>query len=108
MPQHTNYFISGVWKDAEGSITHVFLHGKLESGFTAGIKTTEANVITLLKQEQVIKTIRWNYQFRQWNVGAVVEVIREGKKAYVRTVKDTAVSDTLDNMIVMNGFFKES
>jgi hypothetical protein len=107
MAVHPNYFISGVWKNDRGIITDVFLHLNTENGFKGGKKSTEASVIALLKANQTISTIRWDYSSAKWKRGASVIIVREGNTEFLRTQKDATVIDNLDNMIKMNGYLND-
>src|ERR1700737_2042205 len=100
-----NHFISGVWKTDAGVITDVFLHLNTATGFNAGRKTTEAAVIQLLKTNNTVMTLKWDYKTATWKRGAYVTVVKESSKEFLRSVKDTTVEDNLDNMIKMNGYF---
>lgn len=100
-----NYFITGVWKTDAGVVTDVFLHLNTSTGFNAGKKTTEAGVIQLIKANNTVMTLKWDYKNTMWKRGAYIAVVKEGNKEFLRSVKDTMVEDNLDNMIKMNGFF---
>ena len=96
-----NYFISGVWKDNAERITDVLLHFVNENNtFNLGVKTTELNVIALLKSKKTIKTITWGYP--GWNPGASVIVFTIGNKEYLKTVANASKKDNLDNLINMH------
>lgn len=100
-----NYFVTGVWKTDEGVITDAFLHLNTSSGFNAGKKTSETSVIQLLKTNNTVMTLKWDYKNTSWKRGAYVTVVKEGNKEFLRSVKDSTVEDNLDNMIKMNGYF---
>lgn len=100
-----NYFITGVWKTDAGVITDAFLHLNTATGFNAGKKTIEADAIQLLKANNLVMTLKWDYKTATWRRGAYVTVVKEGNKEFLRSVKDTTVEDNLDNMIKMNGYF---
>ncbi len=100
-----NYFITGVWKTDADVITDVFLHLNTATNFKAGRKTTEAAVILLLKGNNTVMTLKWNYKTATWKRGAYVNVVKEDNKEFLRSVKDAIVEDNLDNMIKMNGYF---
>lgn len=97
-----NYFITGVWK-TDNNITHVLLHENTVDHFKAGIKTTEAKVISLIRAGYSVMTLRWSYQSAGWYRGAFIEIVGNGEDAYIRTHKDASVSDNLDNIIQLNG-----
>lgn len=99
--KQADYYISGVWKNNTGIITDVMLHSVDEdNSFNLGVKTSELNVITLLKSQKKIKTITWNYP--DWNIGATVIVVSIGSKEYLKTVPNATQKDNLDNSISMN------
>ena len=99
-----SYFITGVWKNDNGAITHVYLHQHdlARNQFYTGQKTTEAEAIRLIRANNVVRTLRWDYASATWLIGALVQVV--GTPPYLRTVADATVIDNLDNMINMNGF----
>lgn len=95
-----DYFISGVWKDSSERITEVLLHTVTDTNsFLLGVKTSESNVINLLKSKKTVKTITWNYP--GWNIGASVIVASNGINEYLRTVPNATAKDNLDNSINM-------
>lgn len=98
-----NYFISAVSFDGQGIITHVYLHLVYndEKSFRQGVKTTEADAIQLIKNNNIIKTLVWNYTQASWNIGASVIVVKEQQKEFLRTKGDKTVRDNLDNLINM-------
>lgn len=100
-----NYFITGVWKTDAGVITDVFLHSNASTGFSTGKKTAEASVIQLLKANNTVMTLKWDYKTASWKRGASVTVVKEGNKEFLRSEKDATVEDNLDNMIKMNFYF---
>lgn len=105
-----NYFVTGVWKNSESEITHVFLHkntyeaSKSTNTFNPGVKTSEAEVIRLINAGNLVMTLRWNYTNASWAIGARIEVVTRGTTHYLRSHKDSQVYDNLDNMINMDGF----
>jgi len=100
MARSANYFISGVWKDNNDNITHVLLH-EVNDGdsFIGGVKTTEFSAINLIKQNNIIYTITWDYP--GWNLGANVTYVKNGNHEYLRTVANATKKDNLDNSINM-------
>ena len=105
MPVPPNYFISGVWFTKSTSskrISSVFLHRNTETGFEKGIKTSEADVIKLLKGKSTIMTLRWDYSAASWKKGAYVGYETLQNVEILRTHKDATVTDNLDNMIDMD------
>lgn len=77
-----NYFISGVWKTDTGVITDVFLHLNTATGFQVGKKTTEATVVQLLKANNTVMTLKWDYKTATWKRGAYITVVKEGNKDF--------------------------
>ncbi|WP_348825506.1 DUF3892 domain-containing protein [Flavobacterium aestuarii] len=94
----TDYFITGVWKDANGNITDVFLHENSNNGFEKGIRSSEKSVIQLIKNGKTIKTLIWNYP--NWKQKAEVIVVQD----YLRTKPNDSEKDNLDNLIDMNAY----
>ncbi len=100
----TTHIITGVWKDSQKRITHVYLHTvNPKGGWNLGQKTTEAEAIKIVETlGNSVITKRWSYQNADWYDGAVVKVVKEGNNKYLRTVADAQISDNLDNMIRMH------
>jgi hypothetical protein len=100
-----DYFITGVWFDTtetSKAISHVLLHQVNANGsWKHGIKTTEVDVIKLIKARKTIKTKTWNYEEADWNTGAVVYVETVNRKEVLRTKADPLIRDNLDNLIRM-------
>lgn len=93
-----NYFITGAWKTNTGVITDVFLHLKTATGFNVGKKTAEAAAIQLLKANNTVMTLKWDYKTATWKRGAYVTVVKENNKEFLRSVNDTTGEDNLDNI----------
>jgi hypothetical protein len=103
MAKWADYFISGVWKDTSGIITHVMLLSvNEENQYAKGVKASCTTVIRLLKIEKQIMTVTWGYP--GWKKGAIVTVVSENGKEYLRTVPNATEKDNLDNSIPMNDF----
>lgn len=103
MAKAANFFISGVWKNSTGNITHVHLHKVNENNsFDIGKKVSESEVIKLLKLKNTIMTIIWQYP--NWTLGASVEVVQSQFGEYLRTNRDKTAKDNLDNLIKMESF----
>jgi hypothetical protein len=99
-----DYLISGAWFTSNGGskkITHVLLHKDSETGFETGVKTSETEVIRLIKAGKTAKTIVWNYSKGTFNVGADVGYETVRGKEWLRTHKDGTVIDNLDYMLNM-------
>jgi hypothetical protein len=89
--------ISGVWKDAQGVITHYAVHHPAETGFYKAVKTAKVAAVQLLSiQGNSAMTWLWDYTLAYWKDGAAVEVI-QGQ--FLRTVHDGKVSDNLAHLI---------
>ncbi|GAA4456493.1 hypothetical protein GCM10023092_21800 [Rurimicrobium arvi] len=100
MAKTSDYYISGVWKDSSQVITHVMLHPVTDNnGFHRGEKTIESEVIKLIKQGNIIKTITWGYP--GWNIGAKVGAVTISGREYLKTDANATVKDNLDNSISM-------
>lgn len=100
------YYITGVWKDNSGVITHVYLHPTNSQGnLLGGSKTLVSSVVRLIVVNNIF-TLRWNYQTTSWVTGAAVRTILERStgRLFLRTVADAQLSDNLDNMINMHAF----
>ena len=105
----TNYFISGVWKDTQDRITYVMLH-EITNGtatstfnFAKGEKTSEAEVIKLIKKNHLVHTLLWKYP--RWVTGAQVKVVPlPNGNEYLRSNPDKLATDNLDNLIRMTAF----
>jgi len=95
------YYVSGVWKNVNNVITHLYVHPVNGTTLLHGVKNTEAEVINLINNGHVLNTMRWNYQTAQWAMGAkiIVVVDRSSSRSFVRTVPDAQVIDNLDNII---------
>ena len=96
------YFISGVWKNSNGVITHLNLHKTINNGqsFDAGVKTAENKVIALIALGNIIRTLRWSYP--AWSPEQDVRIINVGTSKYLRSVKDGVPTNNLDNLIIMD------
>lgn len=100
----THYYITGVWKDKQKRITDVMLHQVYNDGSfeTRGRKSNKKDVIQLIKNGKVIKTLVWNYP--GWIVGAVVTYETVNNEEYLRSVKDASTKNNLDNSLQMECF----
>ncbi|AWM14741.1 hypothetical protein DI487_13325 [Flavobacterium sediminis] len=100
----THYYITGVWKDNQGRITDVMLHTVNNNGTfqTRGKKNNKKDVIKLIKNGKVIKTLVWDYP--GWNLGAVVTYETINNEEYLRSVKDASTKNNLDNSLQMECF----
>lgn len=104
-----NYLISGIWKSTHGTseyVSYVALHEYTSTGYNAGNKTSKDAVIKLIKAGHTVETMRWNYRTAGWEPGAIVEYETRNGVEYLRTHKDATVTDNLDNMIDLDGLYK--
>ncbi|RKS14290.1 DUF3892 domain-containing protein [Flavobacterium sp. 120] len=104
MSKSSHYYITGVWKDAQQRITDVMLHEVIDdSNFKNGAKKTKAEVVQLIKNNYIVKTLIWGYP--TWNVGAKVIYETVNFVEYLRSIPDTSIKNNLDNSIPMDAFF---
>lgn len=96
----SQYFISGVWKNKQGDITHVLLHAFNNNVLAKGKRFMEKDVITLIKSGHEVTTIKWNYTVGTWMPGEKVVVVKLLHE-FLQTVPDSTIQDKLDNMIRM-------
>lgn len=103
MAKSADFFISGVWKDANESITYLHIHKVNDNNsFQQGIKQSKSDVIGLINKGYGIMTIVWGYP--SWNLGAKVEIVKSPFGDYLRTNRDKTAKDNLDNLIGMIPF----
>jgi len=104
-----DFFVTGVWKDNSGRISHLLLHpngatpADPEIYFGAGIKTAADHATNLIEASRSMMTLRWNYSAATWEKGAFIAVAREGNTKYLHIIKDASEEDHLDHVIRMNG-----
>jgi hypothetical protein len=103
MAKWADYLITGIWVDDADKITHVMLHEDSETNFSRLGKTSESEVIKLIKQNKTVRTITWNYP--SWKKGALVEYATRNGKEYLRTNPNSTEKDNLDNSLRMSVFF---
>ena len=101
MTKNEDYYVTGVWKDNQARITDVNLHTvNSDTTFqTKGTKTTKASVITLIKNNKVIKTLVWKYP--GWNVGAKLTYFTKDGEEFLRSEPDGTTNNNLDNSLPM-------
>jgi len=93
----TKYKISGVWKDANGVITHYAFHTKTENGHTRATKKSKADAVKLLSNSSSeAVTWLWNYSTAFWKDGEKVEVVNG---SYLRSNPDGTVRDNLAHLV---------
>lgn len=98
-----HYAISGVWKDANGTITDYAIHSADKEKNTVdnpAKKYSKAEAIRLLDNTQnSARTLLWNYTSKNWNWGTTVNVVGTATDKYLRTTQDGNVRDNLDHLI---------
>ena len=98
------YRISGIWKNADGVITHYAVHLSTRNqsgGFTINhaVKMTKAQTVNLLLQPtNTAKTFLWNYGRAQWFVGEDIHIVN-GNPQFLRTNHDGILRDNLLHLI---------
>jgi hypothetical protein len=105
MSKWADYLISGVWFTTQNNskrISHVMLHTDSDNTFEKGIKTSESEVIKLLKNKKSVITITWNYP--EWRQGAEVTYETVQGQEYLRTGANATTKDNLDNSVDMHAF----
>ncbi len=99
------YRISGVWKDADGDITHFAIHTQTEKSHTRGVKTKKIDAIPLVeKAGNTVTTWLWNYQRSFWVIGQSVHDVNGQYGKFLRTNHDGTERDNLDHLISMDWF----
>ena len=99
----SQFYVSGVWKDAAGVITHLLVHPVANGNPQRGARQTRDFVVALIRNGNAVNTMKWNYSTVSWNNGAPILLV--DRPPYLRTRADTQVSDNLDNMLRMEYFF---
>ena len=97
-----SYFISGIWKDESGRISHLVRHVRTSKGWTTGEKVEVSWIISAVEAGDAVTTIRWGYNDGNWYVGARVKVQMNGTRKELTTVSGTALRDMLENLPPMN------
>lgn len=100
------YFISGIWTtivNGEAVITHVMLHESDKAKkFKAGKKVHQDSVIKLMKKDNIlIYTIEWNYNFKEWQKGAVVSFEKINEAECLVTKRDDKLTNSLAILLPM-------
>lgn len=92
--------ISGIWKDADGLITHYAIHKVNASYSTRAVKTSKSDTIKLLeKTDNMAYTWIWNYESSRFVDGQKVEVINALTGKYLSTDADNKLTDNLEHLI---------
>ena len=101
-----NYYISGVVFTAENNsrkISHVSVHACSEEiAVSKGVLIPEAEVVKMIKEEHVVKTMRWDYANAVWEEGAKVIIENLDGEEKLRCLKNATVMDNLENLIDLN------
>lgn len=95
------YSITGVWKGDDNIITHYALHEIFGNGkVSRADKTAKAEAIKLVeKSENNVTTWIWNYQYSCWGEGEKVHVVNGSNGKFLRSNRDSKVTDNLDHLI---------
>jgi hypothetical protein len=95
-----DYRISGVWKDANGTITHYAFHTVTTTGITRATKTTKVQAVLLLesKNNNAVTWI-WDYSNASWKIGEKVQVVDGSNGKYLRSNPDNKLTDNLAHLI---------
>lgn len=92
--------ISGIWKDADGVVTHYAFHNVKMFYTTRAKKTSKNEAIRLLKKgNNIADTWIWNNDFARFDDGQKVEVINDATGKYLRTDADNKLTDNLGHLI---------
>lgn len=101
------YRISGVWKDAEGVITHYAFHTKTEKGYTRATKMSKTQALALVEPNgNIVLTWIWNYSKSFWINGENVSIVNSTNGKYLRSNPDNKVTDNLGHLINYDWIFK--
>ncbi|WP_295715218.1 DUF3892 domain-containing protein [Mucilaginibacter sp.] len=89
--------ISGVWKDANGVITHYAVHEVIEPIIYRAEKTDKTIALKLLSNplNEAVTWI-WDYQTCFWRDGEQVEVFN---RKYLRSNPDNKMTDNLAHLM---------
>jgi hypothetical protein len=103
------YYVSGVWKDGQKQISHLFTHlvDTQENSFGPGTKRTEQEIMTMYAQGDRFNTIVWHYGSGSWTIGENIKpVLKRTGGAYLRTEKDGVTNDNLDKIVNYEGVIR--
>ena len=99
-----DFRISGIWKNAQGVITHYAVHTRTVNpagGYliSNAEKMSKADAVALLqKPVNSAKTYLWNYARAQWIAGEDIHVVN-GNPPFLRTNHDGTQRDNLLHLI---------
>ena len=98
------YWVTGVWKDASGKLTHLYLHLTEHGRWQKGEKTSEKLTMLHLDRGAEIYTMRWDYEHAAWVPGARVVAVEypNSKDRYLTSTHDFKLFDSLDHMLEMD------
>lgn len=96
------FFISGVWRGVDNSISHVMLHEYDGNSLGIGEKFDEKSIVNLIEKGIEVSTIIWNYGTGKWKVGEKVHL--EANNSFLKTNPNKRLIDNLGNMINMKNF----
>lgn len=96
----STYYISCIWEQNSSTISHALVHSTDSNGkYYSGKRYTRTEVVNLIKQNNEVWTLRWDYDDAGWRFGAKVMVVNIMGDEYIRTVRDTTKADNLDNIL---------
>lgn len=94
------YRISGIWKDSKNVITHYAFHTVGKDSTSRASKVSKSKAIILVEsQGNTVKTLVWNYNHAEWDVGEEVHVVRGQNGKYLRSDPDDTLTDNLGHLI---------
>jgi hypothetical protein len=101
-----DYYISGVWKDTNGTITDYAFHlinSATKKFPTKSTKMSKAAAIKLVETVgNTVTTLTWGYLAGGWIIGQPVSVAGSGTDKYLKSAPDSKVSDNLGHLICWN------
>lgn len=104
----TKYYITGVWKDDNDTITHYAFHTDKGKSASRAIKKSKANAITLLEDaNNTAVTWVWNYSSASWEEGEKVTVVNGANGKYLRSNPDNKLTDNLAHLIDFDWIFPQ-
>ena len=95
------YRISGIWKNDDNVITHYAFHTILADGrITRASKTTKADAIKIVEATgNTVITWLWDYSKAFWKNGETVHVVNAPTGKYLRSNRDSRLTDNLNHLI---------
>ncbi|HWB27613.1 MAG TPA: DUF3892 domain-containing protein [Chitinophagaceae bacterium] len=95
-------YVTGVWKNAQGVITHVMTNTPVTSGVlrpNSKLSVQQAVQFISVTGNEMF-TAEWNYHSGTWKQGQKIVIVHEHHN-YIRTTADNTVNDNLDNLLPM-------